>query len=95
MLTNGGPPTLAPTLTNGGPPTENADTKRNSVKKLSEPESMPVDSYEFGGGQGGQGSQPNKKHYDIGTEDVGRGTSGILQSVEQELFLSPRPSCVW
>ena len=56
MLTNGGPPTLAPTLTNGGPPTENADTKRNSVKKLSEPESMPVDSYEFGGGH------PNKKH---------------------------------
>ena len=53
MLTNGGPPTLAPTLTNGGPPTENADTKRNSVKNLSEPESMPVDSYEFGGGQGG------------------------------------------
>ena len=56
FLTNGGPPTLAPTLTNGWPPTENADITRNSAKKLSESESMPVDSYEFGGGH------PNKKH---------------------------------
>ena len=72
--------------------TENADTRRNSVKKRSEPESMPVPSSELGGGHGGQGGHPNKKHYAIETEDVGRGTSGILRSVEQELNIIPRPS---
>ena len=41
--------------------TENADTRRNSVKKRSEPESMPVASSELGGGHGGQGGHPNKK----------------------------------
>ena len=35
--------------------TENADTRRNSVKKRSESESMPVPSSELGGGHGGQG----------------------------------------